>query len=110
MTLNYIIDLFNSIGISVNTNNPIVLFLVGVCVLAVICLWCFLTIVIYFITIYISEHEYFLSKLPNWVFLHKFITYFKTIRYIYIIFEILLFLFCILYIIISCMILINDLS
>lgn len=103
MIMQYIIDFFNFIGVSLREESPpIMRFACGVFCLALICLLCFINILIYITVIYISEHDYLLSKVSNRPLLLKFINYYKNIRFLYLFLEVSLFLWCLLGIIRLC--------
>ena len=111
MNIQIIIDFLNFIGISLRTDSPpIMWFACGVFCLALICLLCFINILIYITVIYISEHDYLLKKIENKPLLLKFINYYKNIRFLYVFLEVSLFLWCLFGIIRLCWRIISGLS
>lgn len=88
-------DFLNKIGIPLQPDSPpLLIFSYSIFCLAFICLISFISIILYIIVIYISEHEYLLSKVKDKPKLLKFINYYRNIRMVYLGLEVILFLWC----------------
>jgi hypothetical protein len=109
--MNIFFDFLNFIGISLNADSPpIMWFACGIFGLALLCLISFINIIIYITVIYISEHDYVLSKISNRPLLLKFINYYKNIRILYLSLDVIFFLWCLIGIIRLCWKVISGLS
>jgi len=86
-------DLFNYIGINIKPDSPpLLLFACSIFMLAVLCLISFITIILYIVVIYISEHKILLNKISDKPILLKFVNYYRNIRIIYFGLEVVFFL------------------
>ena len=93
MNIQLFFNCLNSIGIPIHENSPpIFIFACSVFVLGILCLISFINIVIYITAIYISEHEFLLSKVSNRPLLLKYINFYKNIRLLYLALDIAFFL------------------
>ena len=111
--INYFLKLLEYIGINIQlteTSNPWLTFACGILCLAFICLWCFVNILMYFISLYILETKYFLDIISKYEFLLKFLNFFKSIRLYYILSESIAFIFAMGFIIFLCLKVIIKLS
>ena len=106
-----VIDFLNRLGISLHMDSPpIMWFACGVFCLALLCLLSFINIIIYITVIYISEHDYLLEKLSNRPLLLKFVNYYKNVRLVYLVLDVIFFLWCLIGIIRLCWRIISGLS
>ena len=89
-----LLEFINYFGISVNETTPdIVIFAGYYLILSVFILLNVFNISMYLLSIYILSHEKILYKIPEkYVFILKFITFYKNIRIGFIIFELFLLL------------------
>lgn len=93
MNKNMIFDLLNQVGINLQPESPpIMWFACGIFCLAIFCLLSFINIIIYIIVIYVSDHEKILSKFSNRPKLLKFISYYRNIRLVYLVLDVIFFL------------------
>ena len=101
--LNTFFDILNQIGIPLQPDSPpFLIFACSIFCLAVLCLISSFFIILYLISIYISQHEYLLSKISNKPRLLKFINFYRNIRIIYLGLEVVFFLWCLIGIIRLC--------
>lgn len=86
----------NTFGIYVDESAPpIVLLALYYLILSVFILLNVINIIMYLLSIYIVSHEKFLSKIPvKYIYIHKFILFYKKIRISFIIYETILLLIC----------------
>ena len=93
--LNYLKELLLSWGINLNiddTSSPLVLFALSVLLLSLVAMWCFITIVLYLVFLYLMENKLLLEKVSKYSIIVKFISLYKKTRLIYLFVEIALFL------------------
>ena len=91
--VNTFFDLLNQIGIPLYPDSPpLLIFAFSIFFLAILCLISAFFIILYLISIYITQHDYLLSRLSNKPRLLKFIKYYRNIRIIYLSLEIIFFL------------------
>jgi hypothetical protein len=74
-------------------------FLLGILILSIILIWCFINIIGYFMTLYIIKYTNLEEKYPK---IKSLIIYFQNINYLLIIIEIIIFLFILLSVIGIC--------
>ena len=80
---------------------PIVLLAMFYLLVSIFMLVNVINIIIYLVSIYIVSNEYLLNKIPvNYYYIHKLIKYYKNIRIGFIIFEFILLLICLIFMII----------
>lgn len=89
-------DLVNSYGFHLDESAPTVVKLsLYFLILSLMVLFNVINIGIYLLTIYIVSHEKFLSKIPaKYVYVHKFLIFYKSIRIKFIIIEFIFLLIC----------------
>jgi hypothetical protein len=92
MNIELFFNFLNSIGIPINENSPpIFIFACSIFALGTLCLINFINIVMYITVIYISEHEFLVSKVSNKALLLKYINFYKNIRLLYLVLDIAFF-------------------
>ena len=91
-----IFDLLNTLGIHIDNSAPdIVLLGLSFFILSSIGVCTVINILIYLLSIYIVSHEKFLNKIPSkYVYVHKFINFYKNVRISFIILESIILLTC----------------
>lgn len=105
------LEFLNWIGISISDSSPPILILAYVfIVLAVISILCSINILIYLLINKIVEHPKILEKLSKWSILIKLLNFYKNIRLFYVIFDILLLIYCLINIIRLCIKIINTIN
>ena len=94
--MNILLEYLNIFGIYVDEPLPAIVTLsLSFLVLSMISLLNVINIGIYLLSIYIVSNERFLSKIPGkYVYIHKLLKYYKNIRIIFIIYEVILLLMC----------------
>ena len=94
--MNNLFDFLNLFGLDDNESTSILILLSGYyLIFSVGCLLNVLNIGTYMLSIYILSNEKILIKIPSkYVYIHKLIRFYKNIRIGFIIFEVLLLLFC----------------
>ena len=92
--MNNFFDFITFFGIPVDESTPLAILISAYyLILSVGVLLNVLNISIYMLSIYIVSHEKFLSQIPvKYVYIHKFLVYYKNIRIGFIIFELILLL------------------
>jgi len=102
---NFNIDAFNILtkvlnylgfNIVIDKNSSPILLICGIILFAaLLCLWCFINIMLYMVSLYVIETKYFLDKISKYPLLLKLLKYYRHIRVAYIIFEVFgVFVFC----------------
>lgn len=103
----------SSWGIHVNLNgssDPMLVLFCCILALSIVSLISFIQVLFYFLVLYITDHKYIIDKISKYIVLVKIMNIYKQTRIVYIIFEVLIFLLCILFIIWLCVRVIYSLS
>jgi hypothetical protein len=105
-----IMDIFSYLGLDLNDPNvpPFVLLFVGFLILCLLALITFINIIFYFLVLFFIEHEYIKKKIENRKFLIMFVNIYKKTRFVFVMYEILIFLFLMGYMIFTCLKVINH--
>lgn len=101
-----VMEFLSNFGIHVNiseSSDPILLLCCSILVLAIVALFSFIQVLLYFGVLYITDHKYIIDKISKYSKLVKIMNIYKNTRIGYIIFEIILFLVCIFFIIWLCL-------
>ena len=91
-----LIELLNTLGFHIDEPLPaIVMLCLSFLVLLCLSLLNVINICFYLLSIYIVSHDKFLSKIPQkYVFIHKFLIFYKNIRISFIFYEFIILLLC----------------
>jgi hypothetical protein len=98
-------EFFQFLGINININessSPLLLLVCGIFGLCFIALLCFINILTYFFIMYILDHSLIKNKITN-IYLIKLINLYKKTRLSFLIFEVILFISCILSVLYFCL-------
>ena len=110
--MNFLDQILHFIGISVDINessSPIVLLAYSILGLNTIGLLCFVNIILYISVIYITEHKLFIDKISKYTVLFKLLNIYRKTRFGFLLFEVILFLFSIGFVIWLCLRLLHGL-
>lgn len=109
MNLN-IMDIFSYFGIELNDPNvpPFVLVFLGFFIFCLLALITFINILFYFLVMFFIEKEYIKKKIENRKILIKIVNLYKKTRFVFVMYEILFFLFLLGYMMFMCLKVINH--